>query len=89
MPRRTREKKRERGKIGIPRTTVSISVLHRSVLARQPLAGKSVCRLLLLSQPVFVCQTACMANLRPYSRLQTGESHIQNPVCQFLQMYRD
>ena len=74
--------KRERGKIGIPRMTVSISVLHRSVLAWQPLAGKSVCRLLLLSQPVFVCQTACMANLRLYSRLQTGESHIQCPVCQ-------
>lgn len=58
--------------------TVSISVPHGSVLARQPLAGESVCRLLLLSQPAFVCQTACMANLRLYSRPQIGELHIQN-----------
>lgn len=77
MPRRV---KRDREWIGIPR--ISISVLLRSVVARQPLAGKSVCRLLLLSQAVCVCQTASAANMTLYSRLQTEEPHIQNLVCQ-------
>lgn len=74
--------RKNRERIGIPRMTVSISVPDRSVLAWQPLAGESLCRLLLLSQHVFVCQTACITNLRLYCRLQIGESHIQNFVCQ-------
>lgn len=42
-------------------------------LASQPLADYSICRL--LSQPVIVCQTARMANLGLYSRLQIGDFH--------------
>lgn len=45
-------------------------------LASQPLADSSICRL--LSQPVLLCQTACMANLRQYSRLQIGDSHAHS-----------
>lgn len=45
-------------------------------LASQPLTDSSICRL--LSQPVLLCQTACMANLRQYSRLQIGDSHAHS-----------
>lgn len=75
---RTIGEKIERERSGFPWRTVSISVPDLSVLAWRRHAGESVCRLLLLSQPVFVCQTTCTANLRPYCSLQIGELHSHN-----------
>ncbi len=48
--------RKKRARTGIPRMTVSISVPLCTVLASRMLSGKSVCRLLLLSQPAFAKQ---------------------------------
>lgn len=55
--------------------------VNRCIVARQPLAGKSVCRLSLFSQAVFVCQTAFAANMMPYSGLQTEGAAYSKSVC--------
>lgn len=76
MPGKTGGKKESEN--WIPTDARPFLFLFRIVLflASQPLTDSSICRL--LSQPVLLCQTACMANLRQYSRLQIGDSHAHS-----------
>lgn len=63
-------KKCQQGRVGIPQTT-AVVLFQLGVLARRLLSNEAACRLGLLSQALFVCQTALTANLMLYRAAYT------------------